>query len=456
MFDLEKTDSGQKVNAFIDIKGVPYLCGYYLNNISFQTLSATQVQNEISIDNTIEGRTLVNIELDQLDHDDQGLILPTGNVEKREQLEQMIMNYRDYIGLNSFEVLKNGLVVQINYRIEDQVTGRVVKVMTDSYTIYNAGFYSFVGDTNIADPAVIIKFSDSAVAAINQFSYGIQNLVLRINSIHLYYASVPSVRKRRPLYYPPHYAYGYPVPSPAYSRDPRLGCKVNEYRNDLYRFGNNNKDIFVNLTEIENEHDDIRLVPCGARFINKAFAIAPMQRVLFKFTVWKNDLTIVPDTYRIANILGIYSFDSFDRNSTHFANSVLNELEQQRLNDFDRDEKIKMLYEEINQLRRERDGKNWVRTKNIQLPPELCKERGPICNCCGQEMKKGQKCICHCPPPPPPPIEHHHCHCGHDHAHFIPEEHCECCHEPQLDFSCRPNLFINDIDRIVDENWVSI
>ena len=215
MFDLEKTDSGQKVNAFIDIKGVPYLCGYYLNNISFQTLSATQVQNEISIDNTIEGRTLVNIELDQLDHDDQGLILPTGNVEKREQLEQMVMNYRDYIGLNSFEVLKNGLVVQINYRIEDQVTGRVVKVMTDSYTIYNAGFYSFVGNTNIADPAVVIKFSDSAVAAINQFSYGIQNLVLRINSIHLYYASVPSVRKRRPLYYPPHYAYGYPVPSPA-------------------------------------------------------------------------------------------------------------------------------------------------------------------------------------------------------------------------------------------------
>lgn len=441
MFDIEKTDSGQKINAFIDVKGVPYLCGYYLNNVAFQNLSATQVESSISVDNTIEGRTLVDIKIDDLDHDDNGLILPTGNFEKREQLEQMIMNYRDYIGLNSFEVVKNGLVVQINYRIEDRVSGRTIKVSTDSYTIYNSGFYSYIGDTNIADPAVVLKYCDSAVAAINQFSYGIQDLVLRINSIHLYYACVPSIRKHRPVHYPPHYAYGYPVPSPTISRDPRYGCRLNEYRNDLYRFGNNNKDIFINKDEVENEREDIRLIPCGAKYINRAFAIAPMQRILFKFTVWKNDLTIVPDTYRIANILGIYSFDSFDRNSNHFANSVLTELEEQRLSNRERDELIRSLYQQIHDLRG--DDPHWLRTKNIPLPAEYSTVKGPECHCCGQELKKGQKCHCHVPPPPPP-VEHCHCHC-----------HSEPC-VPDFEFTSRPNLFINDIDRIVDENWTNI
>ena len=167
-----------------------------------------------------------------------------------------------------------------------------------------------------------------------------------------------------------------------------------------------------------------------------------MQRILFKFTVWKNDMTIVPDTYRIANILGIYSFDSFDRNSNHFANSVLTELEQQRLNNRERDEMIDSLYAQILQLQRERDGKTWLRTKNIPVPPEYSTVKGPECHCCGQELKKGKKCHCQMPPPPPPPIEH--CHCHHD----------ECV--PEFDFTPRPNLFINDIDRIVDETWVNI
>ena len=187
MFDMDRTDTGQKINAFIDVKLVPYILGDYLNGREFLTLNPDEVKNEVTIDTSVPNRAFIKISLDQIKRSiDTGLLMPEGNIEKKSKLDQMVSNYREFIAQNHFGVIRKGLVVKINYRIETQ-SGRCIRNLYDYLKIFEGGLYTHVSDTNVADPAIIVNYEDTIVASINSYTHGTDSLVLRINSVDLFY-----------------------------------------------------------------------------------------------------------------------------------------------------------------------------------------------------------------------------------------------------------------------------
>lgn len=434
MFDMERNDTGQKINGFIDVNGVPYILGDYLNGREFLVLNPDQVKNEVTIDNSVPNRAFIQISLDQINRNaDTGVLIPRGNIEKRSELDQMISNYREFIAQNYFGVVRKGVIVKINYRIETQ-SGRCVRNLYDYLKIFESGLYTHVSDFNVADPAVIANYSDSIVASINSYIHGTESLVLRINSINLFYEVITPKKACLPKY--THRFYPYGVPKPPTSVE--LFDKSIKNRNEFYHFGNNNRDIFINLPEVDCETKRVMMLPCGTFYINKTFPVVPMQRVIFNFSIWKNDLTIVPDTYQIANRLGIYAFDTFDSSEHHFVQSVVDDLREQHSNDRYRDQLIADLYMQIEELKKGHGPKPPCPVKDTYGKPV------PIDNCAIKhtcsipqfpinssepygEHFKHVKCK-ECPPPPPQcdAIYHHQC-------------------------GCNDDLFVEDIQQIVDQ-----
>ena len=431
MFDAERTDVGQKVNGFIDIKGKPYLLGYYLNSYRYQDLDSSVLSSGISLDTSVNNLAVININIDQTDHSELNEPLLKGNAEKRDELEQMVMANREFIAHNRFSIIKKGLVARINYRLESQRSGRVIKTVTENLVIYDSGYYHYSEGAFAADPALVVNYSDSVISMINQYTHGVDPLVIRINTVHLFYEVVPGYVRKPKQRDSSMITFGYPVVAPACS-SPRFNHRLDGITR-YYNFGSNNSDIFLNQSEIDS-CKFTELVPCGSFYINKAFTVVPNQRIVFKLSVWKNDLTVVSDTYRLANILGIYAFDTFGKAQSGFANAVLDQFESQQISDDRRDQIIQMLQAQINELRSQMEDPRYITSKPKRVPPDQTRDI-PKCTC-----------KCHHMPPPPPPIEHHcECHC-HDHFEEFPPR------RPYLRPDFRRNLFIEDLERIVDEH----
>ena len=112
MFESERTDVGQKVNAFVLVGSKPYLLGYYLNNYRYTALDPSVLSNGIAIDTSVDGQALITINIDQTKKAGDGTPLLTGNAEKREELEQAVMARREVLANQRFPVIKKGLVVR--------------------------------------------------------------------------------------------------------------------------------------------------------------------------------------------------------------------------------------------------------------------------------------------------------------------------------------------------------
>lgn len=433
MFDMDRTDTGQKINAFIDVKSVPYILGDYLNGREFLTLNPDEVKNEVTIDTSVPNRAFIKISLDQIKRStDTGLLMPEGNIEKKSKLDQMVSNYREFIAQNHFGVIRKGLVVKINYRIETQ-SGRCIRNLYDYLKIFEGGLYTHVSDTNVADPAIIVNYEDTIVASINSYTHGTDSLVLRINSVDLFYEVISPKKVCLPKYSHKFYPYGIPKPQPTTVDLYRESLKS---RNDYYRFGNNNRDIFVNLPEVDSETRKVSMLPCGTFYINKTFPVRPMQRVVFNFSIWKNDLTIVPNTYQIANILGIYAFDTFDNSENHFVQSVVDELKDRECNDQYRDQLIADLYMQIEELKRTKTPpKPGKQTYGKPVPLDRCTK---VHTCSVPQFPINTT---------EPYGEHYkHVECDHHHHHD-----CDCNQLYDHECGCNDELYIDDIQQIVDE-----
>ena len=438
MFESERTDVGQKVNAFVLVGSKPYLLGYYLNNYRYTALDPSVLSNGIAIDTSVDGQALITINIDQTKKAGDGTPLLTGNAEKREELEQAVMARREVLAHQRFPVIKKGLVVRINYRLENQRTGVPIKSVTEDFKVYDSGFNFFSEGVNAADPALVVNFSDSVIASVNQFTHGVDPVVLRVNTVHLYYEAItPNVPKPKPPRGVSLMTFGYPVLQPPcdckHLEDPRF-----KTINNLYRFGSDNSDIFLNQSEIDL-CKRVELIECGAFYLNKAFVVSPVQRILFKVSVWKDDLVVVADTYRIANILGIYAFDTFNKAQSSFANSVVQGFEDQRIDDCYRDQLIASLQAQINELKGQMPPVKYITSKPKPMPPETYRVIKK-CNC---DHCTG-KCHCGEVPPPPPPPEHY-CHC-----HDFEEDPFVVHHRPRPFH--KHNLFVEDLERIVDEH----
>jgi hypothetical protein len=84
--------------------------------------------------------------------------------------------------------------------------------------------------------------------------------------------------------------------------------------NRFYHFSDDASDIILHDQEIYDPMNNAVLIPCGNVRINRTFIINPGHRIIFKFSIWKNDLTIVNDTSDVAQALQVPVLGSLNSN----------------------------------------------------------------------------------------------------------------------------------------------
>lgn len=321
------------VNAFIDLNGLPYLLGEYLDNRNYQYLDKALIKSEINIDQSEAMRAVVDISIDDIGRKaSDGSINQIGNNTKMHKLLKMISDNVQRFD-HQLDTLRKGIVIRVNYQLENQKTQQVIRSMTEDLKIKDRNYFMSINSENINDNAIIVNFSDSIVSTINEFTHGLDRMILRITNIQMFYECVkrnpviPNVRQTltsnncSPLQstygteydmYMYHnqmqnqHFMGYPsnIIYNGYGYED-TSCNVPPHAtfNRFYHFDNMGKDMCLHQQEIYDTRNNVVLLSCGNVKVNRAFVINPGHRIIFKFCIWKNDLTIFNDTRCVAEAL---------------------------------------------------------------------------------------------------------------------------------------------------------
>jgi len=161
-----------------------------------------------------------------------------------------------------------------------------------------------------------VNFMDQVVSSINQFTHGIDKMILRITSVQMFYECLkrdgsthvddllPGHRTRH------QHRHAIGIEGTCTCDD--FLCNENHpvfppswhMFNRFYHFDSHAKDIILHFQEINDRMNKIFLIPCGTVQVNQAFMVNPGHRIVFKLSVWKNDLISVADTTKMAQAIG--------------------------------------------------------------------------------------------------------------------------------------------------------
>lgn len=311
-----------KSNAFIDLDGIPYLLGIYMDRCNFQMVDRAMIQSGIYVDTTESMRAVIDIQIDDI-----GKKNMDGDLNARtnkQKLQDLIEGIRQMAlaGKMELPVLCNSMIARINYRLENNRTGHVIRTMSEDVRITNRSTYLDINQNNIDDQALLSNFNDTIISTINQFTHGRDMMILRVTSIRLFYEMLrpdpltPSVRKQVAPSINQAYNCGYGSLldyHEAVQNQHFLGDA--DYRgNDVtppdwslferfYHFEDNGSFIALHTQEINDPRVRTILVPCGKVDVNRAFVINPGHRIIFKFSIWKNDMVLMNDTSIVAKLL---------------------------------------------------------------------------------------------------------------------------------------------------------
>lgn len=306
-------------NGFIDINGYPYLLAEYLDKRNFQQLDNSMINNYVKIDQTEEMRAIVDISVDNVGKNSDGSISALGNNTKQINLLQMIERNINQLG-NKLPVLRKGLIARISYRLENNTTGEVIRSTTEDFRIPKANYYLNINSKNINDNALIANFNGSTFSTMNYFTNGRDPMILRIMNLDIFYEVVKSGMKLNDesikIEVPP--TFGNEMDILTYHqlmggnyKKPSYGVANTETIippqwiafNNFYHFDNSAQDIILHNEEIYDDKTETALVPCISMVINRAMIINPAHRIIFKFNIWRNDVTMFNNTTSVAEAL---------------------------------------------------------------------------------------------------------------------------------------------------------
>ena len=320
--------SNKHTNAFINLNGVPYVLAEYLDRDTFQTIDRALIKSEVTIDSTEPMRAIVDVSIDDIGKKSDGTPNVIGNATKQKSLIDMIKD-NIYQLDHHLPVLKRGIVIRVNYQLENNRTGKVMRSFIEDLRIEDRNYFIDINRDDINDNAIIINFTDSMVSTINQFTHGTDLMQFRINSIELAYECVRPNKMRhhigRPLYnVPPEifaadglnneqemYYYHKSLQSRHYMGDPPYGRPGEIIPrqwydfNRFYHFDEDGTDLILHQDEINDPKCRIMHIACGSINVNRTFLVRPGQRIVFKFSIWKNDLTVFSDTTTVAEALRV-------------------------------------------------------------------------------------------------------------------------------------------------------
>lgn len=310
---------------FLDLNGVPYVIGEYFNNQNLSTIDRTLITNGISIDNTEAYRAVVRINIDDIGRRaSDNLPATMGNRTKQKALLTMIHNNAPRLN-QVLDTVRPGLIVRVNYRIEDLKTTHIIRAASEDLRIPNKSYFVDIND-DLNDNALIVNFTDSIVSTLTHFTHGTDRMLIRITSVELFYQVM---RRKSPSANASsnwNIAYEYSMQDPRFNpyyhhqfyqpRQDIYGNRIETFLpsswwafNHFYHFDNMGSDLILHKQEIEDNHNESYLVAAGTVTVNRAFEINPGHRIVFHISVWKNDLTVVTDTTKIAKALNTSMLD---------------------------------------------------------------------------------------------------------------------------------------------------
>lgn len=318
-------------NVFVDLNGVPYLLAEYLDRETFQHVDRSVIRSEIVIDQSDAMRAIIDINIDDIGkRATDGLLSVVGNTTKQNKLIKSIEVHNEQMH-HQLRVLRRGIIMRINYQLENCRTGQVIRSMVEDLRINDRNYFLDINSNDINDNAIIVNFCDTLVSTINNFTHGRDRMLLRITNIQMLYECVhPSPRmphiKQSMCYntdgiipqghhddidyfkYHDKMQNHHIIGNPGCCHDgltdsglvsPMMWSSFNRF----YQFDNNYEDIILHGQEINDPLCKTSLIPCGTIVVNRTFIINPGHRLIFKFCIWKNDCVIVNDTTRVIQAL---------------------------------------------------------------------------------------------------------------------------------------------------------
>lgn len=280
------------INAFLNIRGYPYILNDYLEDITFNHIDTSLISNSIVISNSESGRTIVDISIDNT----RPMI---GNSIKYTNLIEAVFKSVRKDVPNILPVFQKALIAQINYRIENQRTGKILREASERLSIDTRNYFLNANvqsiDDNTMDACILTNFTDSISTTVTEFLHGSETMICRITGIELFYPAV--------IY--SHHTHSNTKHCTTISNNTTNNPDCQSYQyNDFYHFDNLGKDIHIHQTEIEdNPTHDITLIPVGSMKMDKGFIVNTGQKITFKYSIWKSDVIMVKNTKRIEEIL---------------------------------------------------------------------------------------------------------------------------------------------------------
>lgn len=316
-------------NGFVDMNGVPYLLAEYLDKEGFSQIDRSAIRSDIFVDTSDAMRAVIDISIDDIGRrcSDKYLNI-TGNNTKQKRLLDMIEKHKDYFA-HQLPVLRKGIVVRINYRLEKAVNNQVIRSMHEDIRITDRNYFLDINPRDIEDNGIICNFDHTAVSTINEFTHGINRMILRVTSVELFYEYVknghkgPHIKQTTAYQDYPNgmfydqmdpYTYHQQFQHQQFIGEPDDYCCEKPEKlippswnsfNRFYHFDDQNRDIILHLQEIYDRNVPTALLPCGRCNINRSFMINPGHRLIFKLSIWKNDVTAVSNTRKIAKALDV-------------------------------------------------------------------------------------------------------------------------------------------------------
>ena len=314
-----------RVNAFMNLNRWPYLLAEYLDDTTFRQVDRASIRNNVTLTGQDPHVTVVDI---SINHSEP----PVGNRTAYSQLLRTIHERRR--NLPHFDVIRPGLVARIEYSLEDASTGRMLRTLFTMMHIPNRTYHLVINPRDLQNNAVISNFYDSSVANIHDSIPGVGRLIVRITGVRLFYQAV---RRHGTSLNDPRRVER--VRHPGTLRDDRPDwnlfnhhsmnqfeqdlCDCDEFNprhnrrhhmthppqwlefNEFYHFHDRGRSVVLHESNIMDRNTPVYLIPCGRLNINRAFTITNTHRLFFKLSVWKNDVVVVENTAKIAQILGI-------------------------------------------------------------------------------------------------------------------------------------------------------
>lgn len=328
-------------NVVIDLNGMPYLLGEYMDKCELQQIDRSAIRSEILIDDSDAMRAVIDVSINDIGKMSDGRLNIVGNNSKQRKLLDIISKNANVLN-HQLPVLRSGIMMRVNYRLENNRTGHTLGSMAEDLLIPHRNYFLDINPKDIDDNAIIVNFSNSMVSTINNFTHGRDRMLLRITSIQMFYVGVangpnmPRIKQslvshefNQPCGVKPgstdSYFYHDQMQHHHFLGDPNPGHggygheDVNAMCpptwasfNRFYHFDNECKDAVLHNQEIYDPLCSTFLVPCGNITVNQTFIVNPGHRLIFKFSVWKNDLTVISNMSMIAKALKAECFHMHD------------------------------------------------------------------------------------------------------------------------------------------------